>query len=122
MNPAPLKYEIIQKCRSTHARLGRVTTLHGEFETPVFMPVGTRGTIKGLLPQLVKDAGSTIILNNAYHLMLRPSAELIQSAGRRARIHEMGWPDPHRFRWVSGILHGRHQSNFRRWRHLQVHH
>lgn len=88
----PLQFEIAHRCSSTHARLGRVTTPHGSFETPVFMPVGTRASIKGVPPSLVEEAGSEIILNNAYHLMLRPGDELI---ARRGGVHDfMRWKRP----------------------------
>ena len=54
------------------ARLGKITTSRGEVDTPAFMPVGTAGTVKGVLPENVKLSGSQIILGNTYHLMLRP--------------------------------------------------
>src|SRR5688572_18994934 len=60
MTDAPLKYELLN--RDGNARLGRVTTRHGIFDTPAFMPVGTQGTIKGLLPDHVAATGSQIIL------------------------------------------------------------
>jgi len=63
------------------ARLGTIRTAHGEFETPVFMPVGTQATIKSVLPGDVWDTGSKIILSNAYHLYLRPGAEAVKAAG-----------------------------------------
>jgi queuine tRNA-ribosyltransferase len=56
----------------TAARVGRITTPWGEFATPAFMPVGTRGSVKGLTPQMIRETGSEIILANTYHLMLRP--------------------------------------------------
>ncbi|GIW79003.1 MAG: queuine tRNA-ribosyltransferase [Gemmatales bacterium] len=63
------------------ARLGELHTAHGRIDTPIFMPVGTQGTIKGLTPDQVRDAGATIILGNAYHLALRPGDELIAELG-----------------------------------------
>jgi len=85
-------FEITHRCASTHARAGRIDTPHGSFETPAFMPVGTRASVKGLLPSLVRDAGAQIILNNAYHLMLRPAADLIR---RRGGVHAfMQWDGP----------------------------
>jgi len=87
-----LQYEIIEKSASCHARLGRVTTPHGSFQTPAFMPVGTKATVKGLLPGLVGQTGSEIILGNTYHLMLRPGADLIE---RRGGLHSfMRWNGP----------------------------
>ncbi len=63
------------------ARLGTVSTLHGDIRTPAFMPVGTVGTVKGLYMNQVKEAGADIILGNTYHLMLRPGAEEIATLG-----------------------------------------
>jgi len=63
------------------ARLGRLTTPHGSFETPVFMPVGTQATVKGLTPEMVATAGAKIILGNTYHLALRPGDELVAQMG-----------------------------------------
>lgn len=72
--------------------MGRVETLHGGFDTPAFMPVGTRGTVKGILPELVRQTGAQIVLNNTFHLMLRPGSELIQKMGGVHRF--MNWPGP----------------------------
>ena len=76
-----LSFEITNSDTTTHARNGRVTTPHGSFETPAFMPVGTQGTVKGLTPDQVRDTGAQIILGNTYHLMLRPGSELIARHG-----------------------------------------
>ncbi|HVZ93059.1 MAG TPA: tRNA guanosine(34) transglycosylase Tgt [Phycisphaerales bacterium] len=87
-----LRFEISARCSVSRARVGRVTTVHGAFETPAFMPVGTQGTVKGLLPQMVAGTGSRIILGNTYHLMLRPGEELVARLGG---LHSfMGWPGP----------------------------
>lgn len=67
-------------------------TLHGFFDTPAFMPVGTRGSVKGILPELVRQTGAQIVLNNTFHLMLRPGSELIQKMGGVHRF--MNWPGP----------------------------
>ncbi len=71
----------LKKKDKTGARLGRVTTPHGEFTTPVFMPVGTRASVKGLTPEELKEMGVEIILANTYHLFLRPGHELIRDLG-----------------------------------------
>jgi len=69
-----------------------VSTPHGAFRTPAFMPVGTRGTVKGILPAQVRETGAEILLNNTYHLMLRPGSELIE---RRGGVHRfMNWDGP----------------------------
>ena len=74
------------------ARRGRFTTPHGTVETPIFMPVGTAGTVKGLTPQHLLDLDAQIILGNTYHLALRPTAELIAEQGGLHRF--MQWPRP----------------------------
>ena len=74
------------------ARRGRVRTAHGPVETPAFMPVGTAGTVKGMLPENVAATGAQMVLGNTYHLMLRPGAERIERLGG---LHEfMNWPGP----------------------------
>ncbi len=90
--PGPLSFEITHRLPGTPARTGVVSTPHGQFSTPAFMPVGTKGTIKGLFPHLVASTGSEIILNNAYHLLLRPGDDLV---ARRGGMHGfMGWDGP----------------------------
>jgi queuine tRNA-ribosyltransferase len=89
---APLSYELIRQDSVTAARRGRVATLHGTFETPAFMPVGTQGTIKGVLPDHVLATGTQIILANTYHLMLRPGEKSVAELGGLHRF--MGWEGP----------------------------
>jgi queuine tRNA-ribosyltransferase len=86
-----LHFELQAVCPVTGARAGRMHTPHGIVETPVFMPVGTQGTVKGLTPdQLLTDLDAGIILANTYHLYLRPGHELIRGFGG---LHEfMRWP------------------------------
>jgi len=87
-----VRLEILERSRLTRARRGRGHTPHGSFETPAFMPVGTKASLKGLVPPLVRATGSEIVLSNTYHLMLRPGAELV---ARRGGLHRfMGWPGP----------------------------
>src|SRR5262249_9696302 len=74
------------------ARRGRLTTTHGTIETPVFMPVGTQATVKGLLPRQLEEIDAQIILGNTYHLALRPGADLIAEMGGLHRF--MGWSRP----------------------------
>jgi queuine tRNA-ribosyltransferase len=85
-------FELQATCSSTQARVGRFHTPHGIVETPRFMPVGTLGTVKGLTPQQVKQAGAQMILANTYHLHLQPGEELIKAAGGLHRF--MAWPQP----------------------------
>ena len=74
------------------ARLGRVHTAHGSFDTPAFMPVGTAASVKAMKPDAVASTGAQIILGNTYHLMLRPGAERIERLGG---LHNfMNWPAP----------------------------
>src|SRR5215208_5913434 len=85
-----LRFEITARDQS--ARLGVVTTKHGSFDTPAFMPVGTQGTIKGVLPDHVAATGAQIILANTYHLMLRPGEDVVAQLGD---LHQfMSWPCP----------------------------
>jgi queuine tRNA-ribosyltransferase len=74
------------------ARRGRIATAHGTIETPAFMPVGTSGTVKAMLPESVAATGSEIVLANTYHLMLRPGAERVAALGGLHKF--MNWPGP----------------------------
>jgi queuine tRNA-ribosyltransferase len=74
------------------ARLGTIHTAHGEIQTPVFMPVGTVGTVKAMKPESVRDLGSDIILGNTYHLYLRPGHKLVERMGGLHKF--MSWPHP----------------------------
>ena len=86
-------FNIIQSADQTKARLGVLTSDHGKIETPVFMPVGTLGTVKGVTQDdLIQKANAQIILGNTYHLYLRPGNEIIQSAGGLHKF--MGWNRP----------------------------
>jgi queuine tRNA-ribosyltransferase len=85
-------YEFIKKCKQTGARLGRVHTPHGSFDTPAFMPVGTQATVKGMSPDELKTIEAQIILSNTYHLYMRPGREIVREAGG---LHEfMNWDRP----------------------------
>ena len=74
------------------ARRGRFTTAHGVVDTPVFMPVGTRGTVKGLGPDDLRSAGASIVLGNTYHLLEKPGPELVRELGGLHRF--MAWEGP----------------------------
>ena len=74
-------YKILNKCKNTKARTGTLSTPHGDIQTPAFMPVGTRGTVKAMTPHEVEDLGADVILGNTYHLFLKPGTEIIQKAG-----------------------------------------
>ncbi len=85
-------YKILHTCAQSGARVGELTTPHGKIITPVFMPVGTRATVKSLSPEEVENSGAQIILSNTYHLHLRPGEELIKKAGGLHKF--MGWNKP----------------------------
>ena len=74
------------------ARMGLLDTSHGQIETPAFMPVATQGSVKAIAPDDLKKLGASILLSNAYHLMLRPGIEIISKIGGIQRF--MGWPGP----------------------------
>ncbi len=78
--------------RDGRARQGRIDTPRGEIRTPAFMPVGTAATVKGMLPEQVRETGADILLGNTYHLMLRPSAERIADLGGLHKF--MNWDRP----------------------------
>lgn len=87
-----IKYELIKTCKQSGARLGKITTPHGEIETPIFMPVGTKATVKSMTPEELKDINAQIILSNTYHLYMRPGHELIEKAGGLHKF--MNWDRP----------------------------
>lgn len=77
-----MTFEIQYQDKASSARAGKISTDHGEIETPIFMPVGTQGTVKGVHQQELKDViNAQIILGNTYHLYLRPSTDILQKAG-----------------------------------------
>lgn len=82
-------FDLIASDTGTGARSGVFHTPHGPVRTPVFMPVGTRATVKGLVPEQLHDLGAEIVLSNTYHLFLRPGSDLIAEAGGLHRF--MGW-------------------------------
>lgn len=85
-------FQVNRNDTATSARTGRLKTLHGEIQTPVFMPVGTQGTVKGVTPEQLEEMQAQIILGNTYHLHLRPGEELIRELGG---LHSfMGWKKP----------------------------
>jgi queuine tRNA-ribosyltransferase len=85
-----MKFELITT--DSHARRGRLTFPRGTVETPVFMPVGTYGTVKAMTPEELQDIGAEIILGNTFHLMLRPGTEVIKAHGD---LHDfMHWQKP----------------------------
>ena len=88
-----MKFTIQNTCTDTSARAGTLQTDHGEIETPIFMPVGTAGTVKAVHQQeLITEVKAQIILGNTYHLYLRPGIEILQAAGGLHKFN--GWDRP----------------------------
>ena len=88
----PFSYDIVAEDPKTHARAGVLHTPHGDIPTPIFMPVGTKATVKGLLPPTLTELGTKILLANTYHLSMRPGADLVNEMGG---LHEfMQWHGP----------------------------
>ena len=85
-------FTVLKRDSSSKARLGRLMTPHGVIETPCFMPVGTQGTVKAMLPRDLRELGCQVLLGNTYHLYLRPGQELIRELGGLHRF--MGWHGP----------------------------
>lgn len=85
-------YELIKTCKQTGARLGKVHTPHGTFDTPAFMPVGTLATVKTMSPEELKEIDAQIILSNTYHLWLRPGEDIVKEAGGLHKF--MNWDLP----------------------------
>lgn len=92
MNNQYFSFELIKTDPETGARAGIFHTPHGDIETPVYMPVGTQATVKGMLPGELKEIGSQIILSNTYHLYMRPGDELVARAGGLHKF--MNWDRP----------------------------
>jgi queuine tRNA-ribosyltransferase len=87
-----MRFELITKDPNTGARRGRLHTMHGVIETPVFMPVGTQATVKSMTPDQLRDLKVEILLCNSYHLFLRPGHETLARLGGLHRF--MGWDRP----------------------------
>ncbi|MBE5756277.1 MAG: tRNA guanosine(34) transglycosylase Tgt [Clostridiales bacterium] len=85
-------FETIKQDKKTGARAGILHTPHGDIETPVYMPVGTQATVKGVMPRDLKEANAQIILANTYHLYMRPGDELVKDAGGLHKF--MAWDRP----------------------------
>jgi queuine tRNA-ribosyltransferase len=88
----PVAFSFTLQATDGNARLGEITTPHGNVRTPAFMPVGTQAAVKGVTPDEVRRTGADIVLANTYHLMLRPGAERIAALGGLHKF--MNWPGP----------------------------
>jgi queuine tRNA-ribosyltransferase len=88
-----MKFELQKTDDKTQARAGKITTAHGEIQTPIFMPVGTQGSVKAVhQTELLNDTKAQIILGNTYHLYLRPGLDVLQKAGGLHKFN--GWNKP----------------------------
>jgi len=87
-----ISYELLEQDSKSRARLGKIHTPHGDIETPIFMPVGTAATVKGVLPEALHEMDAQIILSNTYHLYLRPGHEIVKEAGGLHKF--MNWNKP----------------------------
>ena len=87
-----IKYTLLKKEKHTEARLGKIKTNYGEYDTPMFMPVGTQATVKTLSPEELKDLHAGIILSNTYHLWLRPGEDIVNESGGLHKF--MNWNGP----------------------------
>jgi queuine tRNA-ribosyltransferase len=92
MTARPFRFEVLRRDAGSRARTGRIVTARGTVQTPAFMPVATAGAVKGVSPQELRGLGAEIVLANAYHLSLRPGADVIRELGGLAKF--MGWDGP----------------------------
>lgn len=92
MTNQPFSFELIHTDAKTGARAGIFHTPHGDVPTPIYMPVGTAATVKGMMPRDLKEAGAHIVLSNTYHLYMRPGDELVAEAGGLHKF--MAWDRP----------------------------
>ena len=92
LHKGPMTFDLLKECSETRARRGTIHTRRGAIETPAFMPVGTQGTVKGMMPEQLKEIGSQIILGNTYHLYLRPGHERMARFGGLHKF--MNWDRP----------------------------
>ncbi len=106
-----MTFELQYTDTKSNARAGLITTDHGQIQTPIFMPVGTLGTVKGVhLTELKEDIQAQIILGNTYHLYLRPGLDVIEKAGGLHRFNGFDRPMLTDSGGFPGILFGRNQK------------
>ena len=92
MDQSLFKFDLIAEDPTTHARAGVLHTPHGDIETPIFMPVGTKANVKGVPTETVKQLGAQIVLANTYHLSMRPGEDTIAELGGLHKF--MNWHGP----------------------------
>lgn len=86
------RFNLLCRDKTTSARAGLLETAHGNLQTPAFMPVGTAGAVKGIIPELLHRSGTEIILANTYHILIRPGVETVEKLGGLHKF--MGWSNP----------------------------
>ena len=93
MPQSEFSFDVVsQPDRSSSARAGTINTPHGQIQTPAFIPVGTKATVKSVMPESMQELGSQALLANAYHLYLQPGADIVDDAGGLGKF--MNWPGP----------------------------
>ena len=106
-----MDFKLIKKDSASKARLGELTTAHGKIQTPIFMPVGTAATVKGVHQHEVdKDTQAQIILGNTYHLYLRPGLEVLEKV-EDYTTYELAKAHSYRQWWLSSIFSVRKTQN-----------
>ena len=113
-----MSFELLKTDLISRARRGRLATEHGIVETPIFMPVGTQGTVKAMAPDELHSVGAQIILGNTYHLFLRPGLEVHQALWRASSIHGLG-PPILTTAVGSRSFNSRNSTNYPGWRSFQ---
>lgn len=90
--PESFSFKVGSRLDDRHGRSGVISTPHGDIATPAFIPVGTKATVKAVLPEMMKELGSQALLANAYHLYLQPGSDIVDEAGGLSKF--MNWPGP----------------------------
>lgn len=93
MSKSEFSFDVLSRPeRSSSARAGTINTAHGQIQTPAFIPVGTKATVKSVMPESMQELGSQALLANAYHLYLQPGADIVDDSGGLGKF--MNWPGP----------------------------
>ncbi|MEV6068511.1 tRNA guanosine(34) transglycosylase Tgt [Nocardia sp. NPDC052001] len=92
MSASEFSFKVGTRLEGQHGRSGLISTPHGDIATPAFIPVGTKATVKAVLPETMKEIGSQALLANAYHLYLQPGSDIVDEAGGLSKF--MNWPGP----------------------------
>jgi len=100
MSSSRLPFRLEKQASGSRARAATFRTLHNEVQTPVFMPVGTKATVKAQLTRTLEEAGSQILLANTYHLLLRARRGGVPAVRRHSQLHELGAFSADRLRWL----------------------